>query len=127
MNTKIATLTEEDLLAAKKKLTEIRKKQEVLRESELAIRTYLADVLHPAEEGSKTVTLGDTKITIKRVLNYSISKVDAEKLSRENPEVALEVLSWSPNVKVSGFKEHSEIVAEYINVKPGPPSVEFKD
>ena len=124
---KTATLTEEDLIAARKELASIHKKAAVLREKELAIRTYLADVLHPAEDGSKTVTVGSVKLTIKRVLNYSISKSDAERLCAEQPEVSLEVLSWRPEVRAGGFKEHVNEVSEYITVKAGPPSVEFKD
>ena len=127
MKSQVAILSEEDLLAARKKLTANKAKQEALREEELAIRTYIADVLHPAEDGSKTITVGSVKLTIKRILNYSISRADAEKLSRENPDVALEVLSWRPEVKAGGFKENVEAVSEYITVKPGPPSVEFKD
>lgn len=127
MKATVATLTEEDLIAARKKLASLKKKQDELRTQELEIRTYLADVLHNAEEGSKTVTVGSVKLTIKRVLNYSISRADAEKLTQENPDLSLEVLSWSPVVKVGGYKEHASEVAEYITVKPGPPSVEFKD
>lgn len=123
----IATLSEQELLDARKKLAEIRKKSEALREQELAIRTYIADVLHPAEEGSKTVTVGDVKLIIKRTLNYSITRPDAERLSQEHGDLALEVLSWSPVVKAGGFKEHASVVSEYITVKPGPPTVEFKD
>ncbi len=127
MKTTIATLTEADLIAAKKELAILKKKQADLREKEIAIRTYLADVLHDAEEGSKTVTVGKVKLTIKRILNYSISRADAEKLTQENPDVALAVLSWSPTVKVGGYKDHASEVCDYITVRPGPASVEFKD
>lgn len=123
---KTAELTEQDLLAAKKKLAELKKKQETLREQELEIRTYLADVLHDGEEGGKTITVGDTKLTIQRVLNRSITRDEAERLTNEHPELSLECLSWRPEVKVSGYKEHAEVMDEYITTKPGPPTVSFK-
>jgi hypothetical protein len=121
-----ATLTEQDLLAAKKKLAEIKKKSEALREQELEIRTYLADVLHDAEEGSKTVTVGEVKLTIQRTLNRSITRDDAERLTAEHPDVSLECLSWRPEVKVSGYKENVNVMDDYITTKPGPPTVTFK-
>lgn len=121
-----AQLTEKDLLAAKKALADNKKKQEALREQELEIRTYLADVLHDAEEGSKTITVGSVKLTIQRLLNRSITRDDAERLSHEHPDVALECLSWRPEVKVSGYKENVSIMDDYVTTKPGPPTVTFK-
>jgi hypothetical protein len=121
-----AQLTEQDLLNAKKKLAEIKKKSEALREQEIEIRTYLADVLHDGEEGSKTITVGDTKLTIQRTLNRSITRDDAERLSNEYPDIALECLSWRPEVKTSGYKEHVNVMDDYITTRPGPPTVSFK-
>jgi len=127
MKTPIATLTEQDLKDAHKKLSSLKKKQADLRDQELAIRTYIADCLFPEEDGSKTFKVGGVKLTVKRTLNYSISRADAEKLTEEHGDISLEVLSWSPSVKAGGFKEHVAVVADYITVKPGPPTVEFKD
>ena len=123
----IATLTEEDLIAARKKLASNKKKQAALREEELAIREFIADTLFTEEEGFKTITVGSVKLTIKRTLNRSISRADAEKLTKEHPDLSLELLSWKPEVKVSGYREHQEIADEYIVTKPGPATVEFKD
>jgi hypothetical protein len=121
-----AQLTEQDLLEAKKTLLKLKKKQDELREQELEIRTYLADVLHDGEEGSKTITVGEVKLTIQRVLNRSITRDEAERLSTEHPDISLEALSWRPEVKVSGYKEHQAVMDEYITTRPGPPTVTFK-
>lgn len=121
-----APFTEQELLDAEKKLKAIKAKQEKLRQEELAIREHIADELHDGEEGRKTITIGDLKVTVERVMNCSITKDDAERFSKENPKEALECLSWSPRVKVSPFREHIDIASEYITVKPGPPTVTFK-
>ena len=127
MKRKIAELTEADLINARKKLAAIKKKAETLREEELAIRHFIADVLYPEEDGSKTLKVGNVKLTIKRTLNYSITRDEAERLTQEHGDLALEVLSWSPEVKVRGFKDNVDTVADYITVKAGPPTVVFKD
>jgi hypothetical protein len=121
-----AQLTEQDLIAAKKKLADLKKKQETLREQELEIRTYLADVLHDGEEGSKTITIGDTKLTIQRVLNRTITREEAERLTNKHPDIAFASLSWRPEVKVSGYKENASVMDAFITTKPGPPTVTFK-
>ena len=117
------------LLQAKDRLAEIHTEAKALREEELAIRTYLADALHPAEEGSKTIKIDDKlKLTITRSLNRSINRTDAEALSQELPTVAVEVLRWEPKVSVSAFKKLAEAhnLHRFITTKPGPPTVEFK-
>lgn len=121
-----AQLTEKDLLDAKKKLASLKKKQDELRQQEIDIRTYLADVLHSGEEGSKTVTVGEVKLTITRPLTRSITRDEAERLTNEHPNIALEALSWRPEVKTSGYKEHQSVVDDYITTRPGPPTVLFK-
>lgn len=123
----IATLSGDDLKAARKKLADLKRKQETLREQELEIRTYLADVLFNEEEGSKTLTIDGVKVSIKRILNRSISREDAERLSKEHPTESLAILSWRPEVKTSGYREFQSIADEYIVTRPGPPTVEFKD
>lgn len=125
--TKTVELDEEDLINARKALAKNKAKQEKLREEELEIRTFLADALHDGDEGSKTIKIGNTKVTIKRTINRTITKDDAERLAQEHGEISVECLSWSPSVKVSGYKEHQAIMDEYITTRPGPPVVEFKD
>ena len=120
-------LTEADINAARKAITSIKKEQEALRERELEIRNYIADALFPQEEGSKTIKIGDAKLSIKRNIVYSITRADAEKLVAEHSALSLDVLSWSPVVKAGGFKKHVDQVSEYITVKAGPPTIEFKD
>jgi len=119
-------ITEEDLKEAKKTLHQLKVKQEKLREQELEIRVYLADALHEEEGGSKTIKLGDTKITISRPITYSIDEVNAEKFSKEHGDVALDVLKWKPQVVVGAFKKNLDVASEYIVAKPGPPTVEIK-
>jgi hypothetical protein len=118
-------LTEQDLLSAKERLADIKAEQDSLRIKELALRNHIADCFHTGVEGSKTVTVGETKLTVKRTLNYSITQSDAERLKQEHPEIATCALSWSPKVKVSGYKDHSDVMNEFITTKPGPPSVDF--
>lgn len=123
----IATLSGADLKSARKKLADLKKKQDALREQELEIRTYLADVLFPEEEGSKMITIDGVKVAIKRNLNRSITREDAERLTKEHPNESLAILSWRPEVKTSGYREFQSIADDYITTRPGPPSVEFKD
>jgi hypothetical protein len=120
-------ITEQQLIEARKALSKCKKKQEALREEELAIREYIANELFPEDSGSKTVTIGSQKVNIKRVVNYSITRDEAERLAKEQGDLSDEVLSWRPEIKVSGYKKHSDIVDNYITVRPGPPVVEFKD
>lgn len=123
---KTQPLSHEELVEARDRLFELRDVQVEARDEELRIRTYLADNLHDGEKGSKTIAVDGIKITIGRPLSYSIDSANAEKFTQENSEAALEVLSWKPTVKVSGFNKFVEIASEYITVRPGPPTVDFK-
>ena len=120
-----APITRDALVQARERLQEISEQSAALREEELQIRAWVADKLHPADEGSKTVTIHDIKVTIGRVLNRTIGRDEAHRLTEEHPEIALEVLTYRPEVKVSGYKAHTDIADEYIVTKPGPPSVKF--
>lgn len=122
----IDKLTEKDLLLAKRELEKIAAKQQELRDKEFAIREYLANVYHLEEEGTKTFTEGDVKFTIDRPVRRTITKADAEKLSQDHPEESLEILTWKPEVKVSGYRDNQKIADEYITTRPGPPTVKFK-
>ncbi len=124
--TKKIVITEEDLLGAKKTLAKLKLQQEKLREQELEIRTYLADALHDGEEGSRTIKIGDVKVTISRPLNYSIDGPNAEKLAKDHGPESLEILKWKPTISVTGFKKYLDIASEYCVVRPGPATVEFR-
>lgn len=123
---KTAELTEAELLAARDALLEIKSEQDKLREKELAIRAYLADLYHTGEEGSKTVEIHGHKLTITRSINRSITKEEVARFQAEHGDLALEVLTFRPEIKVGPYKEHADIVDDYITSKPGPPTVVFK-
>jgi len=118
--------TQEQLLDAKERLSELRIVQNQAREEEIAIRTWIADSFHNGEEGSKTITVDGLKLAIKRTLNYSITTADADLLHEEDPEAYGELLSFSPRVKTSAFKKLVDRVSKFVNVTAGPPSVDFK-
>ena len=120
------TLTEQDLLAAKKTLEANKRKQITLRDQELEIRAYIADCLHTGAEGSKTITVGGTKVSITRSISRSITREEAERLKQEHSDLYLECLSFRPEVRVAGYRSHTEILDDYISSKPGPATVEFK-
>ncbi len=115
-----------ELLAAKERLEELKQAQAVAREEELRIREYLARKLHDGVEGSKTITVEGVKCTITRNLSRTIGVDEAEKLSQEHADIALEVLRWKAEVRVGEYKKHTDILDDYIVTKAGPPSVEFK-
>jgi signal transduction histidine kinase len=115
-----------ELLAAKERLEELKQQQAVAREEELRIREYLARKLHDGVEGSKTITVDGVKCTITRNLTRTIGVEEAEKLSKEHSDLALECLRWKAEVKVGAYKKHTDILDDYIVTKAGPPSVEFK-
>ena len=117
------------ILRAKDRLEELKTSIAEMREEELAVRTYLADLFHEGEEGSKTTKLeGGLKLTITRSLNRTINRADADALTQELPEIAKEMLRWEPKVSVSAFKKLAEVhnLHRFITTKPGPPTVEFK-
>lgn len=118
----------QELEEARDRLLELSKIQAEAREEELQIREYLADKLYPKdkEEGATTITVEGIKLSITRVLNYTIGKDDAELLQREQPKLAAEVLNWSPKVRVAAFKDHQKELAKFVTVKPGPSTVTFK-
>ena len=115
-----------ELLAAKERLEELKQQQAVAREEELRIREYLARKLHDGIEGSKTITVEGVKCTITRNLTRTIGVDEAEKLSKEHSDLALECLRWKAEVRVGVYKKHTDILDDYIVTKEGPPSVEFK-
>jgi len=123
---KTTTITEKTLRKAQDELSRIRAEQARLRGAELEIREFIADSLHDGEEGSKTLTVGSIKLTITRKLNRTIGRDEAERFMQEHGDVAVEVLSWRPEVKTSGYREHQEIADQFIVTKPGPPEVVFK-
>jgi hypothetical protein len=114
------------LVAARTRLQEISESLEKLREEQLKIRLFVADALHNGEEGSKTITIDGVKVGITRKLNRSISVEDAERLGQEQGDIALAAIRWKPEVVTSAYREHSEILDDYIVTKPGPPEVTFK-
>lgn len=118
------TLKKTDLEEARERLFELKRVQNEAREEEIAIREWIANQLHPSDAGAKTVTHDGIKVTITRPLSYSITTEDAERLSRQYPE--LEVLRWKPEVKVGEFKKHESELAEFVTIKPGLVTVEFK-
>lgn len=120
-----APITKKTLLEAKERLEELRQAQSEAREEELKIRTFLADKLYQEEGGSKTLTVEGLKLTIGRPLAYSISKEELERMTADHGTIADEVIRYKPEVKVGEFKKHPEL-AEYVTVKPGPATVEFK-
>ena len=120
------SLTGAALAEARDRLHELKDIQNSAREEELQIREYLAKNLHDGDEGSKTVTIDGIKLTVSRPVYYTISSEDAERMSKEHGEVALECLRWKPEVRVGGFKKRLDIASEFIVTKPGPPTVEFK-
>ncbi len=119
------TITHDQLVEARDRLFELKELQNEARGEELRIREYLANFLHDGESGAKTVTVDGIKVTVTRNLNYSIDRPNAEKLAEEHGPESLEILRWKPEVSVSGFKKY-DFASDYIVVKPGPPSIEFK-
>jgi len=120
------TINRGDLIEARDRLFELKEVQNKAREEELKIREYLADKLHTAEEGSKTIDIEGVKVTVTRTLNRSIGKVEAEEFCKLHGDISLECLRWKPEISVTGYKKHQAILDEYIVTKPGPPSVAFK-
>lgn len=116
----------EELVAAKERLEELKQAQAIYRDEELRIREYLARKLHDGVEGSKTITVEGIKVTITRNLTRTIGVEEAEKLSKEHSDIALACLRWKAEVKVAAYKEHAEIMDDYVVTKAGPPSVTFK-
>lgn len=110
---------------ARESLTAIRAKQAELRTEELQIREYLANRFHDGEEGARTQTVGGVKFTVTRKLNRTIGRDEAERLTREHPELSLEVIRWNPELRTGEYKKHVAIVDEYITTKPAPPEVTF--
>jgi hypothetical protein len=121
-------IKETDLLEAKSRLETLSRIQTEARTEELKIREFLTDKLYPADkaEGSVTVTEHGMKVALTRVLNYNISKADADLMTQQHPELAAQALSWSPRVKTTGYKAHEDVLAEYVVVKAGPSTVTFK-
>lgn len=127
MKTKIKKpLTEAELLAAKAALEDCKRQQTILRDKELAIREELANELHDGEEGSRTITIGGTKVSITRNINRSIRQEDADRLKQDDKKLWAECLKFRPEVAVRAYKEHREFLDDYITSKPGPSTVEFK-
>ncbi len=115
-----------DIIAARDRLFELKEIQNTARDEELKIRTFLADNLHIAEEGSKTIDIDGVKVTITRTLTRTIGQAEAEEFCKHYGDLSLECLRWKPEIKVSGYKKHREILDEYIVTKSGLPSINFK-
>ena len=114
------------LLAARERLFELKTEQAKVREEELVIRQYLADLLYKEEEGSKTITLEGVKVTVTRTLNRTIDAAEVERFCADHPQVSVAVLRWKPELKISEYKKNVDIVDEYTVTRPGIPTVEFK-
>lgn len=116
------------LQQAATRLDEIAAQVTLLRNEELKIRNYIADAVHTGESGSKTVEIDGIKLTVNRPVTYSIAKADAEAFRQSDPVSAALLLTWSPKVSVTGFKELADnpVVARIVTTKPGPPTVTFK-
>src|SRR6478736_6460191 len=112
--TKKTKITEEILADARERLQELKALQNTAREEEIAIREYLANALHDGEEGSKTVIVGGIKLSITRLINRSITREDADRLKQENKKLWLECLTFRPEVRVAGYKEHRDELDEFI-------------
>ena len=123
---KVVIPSESDITAARKRIEAIKRQQEKLRDEELQLREWFANNFHDGDEGSKTIKVGGEKFTVKRTLNRTIGKDEAERLSQEHPDLSVEALRWKPEVVTSVYKDHAEILDDYITTKPGPPTVEFK-
>jgi hypothetical protein len=124
--TKKKTIKGKDLIAARERLYELKAIQNNARDEELKIREFLASNLHDGEEGSKTFKIDGEAVTITRTLSRTIGQAEAEEFVKLHGDLSLECLRWKPEVKVSGYKAHREILDEYIVTKAGPPSVAFK-
>jgi hypothetical protein len=122
------TLKEKDIIAARDRLQELSRVQTEARGEELKIREYLVKGLYPKDkqEGSTTITVGATKLTLTVAYRRTISREDAEKLKIDRPDLYATVLRFNPEVRVGVFKEHEEELASYIDTKPTPPAVAFK-
>lgn len=129
MSKEIEGLSTADIKAAYRKLTSLKKKQASLKAEEEEIRCYLADTLVPEqEEGAKTFDFNDIKVTVQRPVYRNIKLDEAERLGQElDEDVALSILSWSPKVRVSGYRKHQDIADEYITTSFGTPSVKFTE
>ena len=119
-------MTLSEITEARDRLLELKEVQADARDEELRIREYLAKKLHDGVEGSKTVTIEGIKVTVTRNLSRTIDSAEAEKLSKEFPEISLACLRWKAELRVGEYKKHTEILDEYITTKPGPPTVVFK-
>lgn len=119
---------EKDVIAARDRLMELSRIQTEAREEELKIREYLVESLYPKDktEGSTTITVGATKLTLTVAYRHTISKEDAEKLKIDKPDLYATCLRFTPEVRAGEFKKHEEELSEYIITKPTPPSVSFK-
>jgi hypothetical protein len=115
-----------ELTEARDRLFELKKVQNEARDEELRIREYLARKLHDGVEGSKTITVDGIKVTVTRTLSRTIDRDLAEKLSKDHGDIALECLRWKPEVIVSGYRKHTELLDDFIVTKAGPPQVDFK-
>ena len=89
------------------------------------------------EEGGQTIKLnGGWKLALNKPMNYSADN-DSQKviacmtaLNEVNPGIAAELIRWECVISTGAYKKLSEseklIVAPFITIKPGTPSLELK-
>lgn len=119
-------MTLPEITEARDRLLELKSLQAEARDEELRIREYIANKLHTGVEGSKTITVDGIKVTVTRNLSRTIDSVEAEKLSKEYPEISLACLRWKAELRVGEYKKNTEILDDYITTKSAPSTVAFK-
>lgn len=121
-------IQEKTLIRAQKRLAELSRTMTDARKEELEIREFLFKELYPKDkhEGSTTITVGSTKVSITNTLRRTISREDAEKLKLDKPEIWATVLRFTPDVKVAEFRKHEDELSDYVVTKSTPPTITFK-
>lgn len=124
--TKMKPITKKALLAARVRYLELTQITTAAYAEQLKIRNYLADTYHDGEEGSKTITEGDIKFVVKRTLNRTITREEADRLRDEHPDIYALALRMKPEVRDGEYRKHAEVMDSFITTKPGPPTLEFR-
>ena len=107
----------------------IEKRQKLIRET---AEEQLANLLEHPDDGSKTHTVGNFKITIKGVINTRLDKKIWLNVSHHVPP-ELAIVTYEPTLSKPGIKwlmEHRpdifKNIASAITTKPGKTAVEIK-
>lgn len=124
--TKMKPITKKALLAARDRYLELTQITTAAYAEQLKIRNYLADTYHNEQEGSKTITEADIKFVVKRNLNRTITREEADRLRDEHPDIYAPALRMKPEVRDGEYRKHAEVLDGFITTKPGPPTLEFK-